>query len=58
MCNGNSHTNSSFRLAYFEGEKEWGIKGVRLTSNLFTTRLAEVVFAYYRADRGVYRLAE
>jgi len=55
MWSRNGHTNSSFKLACFDAEKD-GRSGVYELR--FTTGLAEVVFAYCRADRGAYRLAE
>ena len=54
MCSGNGHTNSSFKLAWFEGEKN-GRRGVYEIR--FTTGLAEEVFLYYSAGQGAHRLA-
>ena len=55
MCSRIDQNKGSFKLACFEVEKD-GRSGVYELR--FTTGLAEVVFAYYRADRGAYRLAE
>ncbi len=55
MWSRNARIDRSFKLACFDAEKDgrMGVYEIR-----FTTGLAEVVFAYYRADRGAYRLAE
>jgi len=55
MCSRIDQNKGSFKLACFEVEKD-GRSGVYELR--FTTGLAEVVFAYCRADRGAYRLAE
>jgi len=54
MCRRNHHTNRSFKLAWFEGEKDGRSKVCEI---LFTRGWAEVVFLCYRADRGADRLA-
>jgi len=50
MCSRNHHTNGSLKLACFDAAKD-GRSGVYELRS--TTGLAEAVFVYYRAARGV-----
>ena len=53
MCNRKHYTNRSFKLAcLFEGEGDTGGE-----VGLFTTKLAEGAFPYYKAGRDADRLA-